>query len=375
MRLDSTEMFSAAAMLRQHASSLATLRAASNDYQRAIAQAGFSGNALDKALDNTREASKSLGAPAQRMDAAARLLEAFATLQQRAEKLMLGSLGESLMTNLNALGDALDWACARSIEALCTPVASPPPKRLDDFGELSVEAIHELNMVHAPPEVVALADANPDLYLVEVGEDTMVAIIDPLDVKTQPSSVTTFIEGVGSSEKSRWPTSIERSRSIAQATGGVTALWLGYQAPATLSRGIHAAPAESAGGDLARFQRSLGQRFPSAKKVVTGYSYGSVVAGYAAREGLAADELVLVGSPGVGVSHSSQLGFDGPIVAVTNDGDTISFTGGNYGGVHGTDPTAPMFGAQPFPTRPRGTHSSYWTDPVFLGGLRTIATR
>src|SRR5699024_10011919 len=90
MRLDSAGMFSAAAMLRQHASSLATLRAASNDYQRAIAQAGFSGNALDKALDNTREASKSLGAPAQRMDAAARLLEAFATLQQRAEKLMLG---------------------------------------------------------------------------------------------------------------------------------------------------------------------------------------------------------------------------------------------------------------------------------------------
>src|SRR5699024_10281132 len=107
----------------------------------------------------------------------------------------------------------------------------------------------------------------------------MVAIIDPLDVKTQPSSVTTFIEGVGSSEQSRWPTSIERSRPIAQATGGVTALWLGYQAPATLSRGIHAAPAESAGADLARFQRSLGQRFPSAKKVVTGYSYGSVVAG------------------------------------------------------------------------------------------------
>src|SRR5699024_12327407 len=113
MRLDSTEMFSAAAMLRQHASSLATLRAASDDYQRAIVQAGFSGNALGKALDNTREASKGLGAPAQRMNSAAQLLEAFATLQQRAEKLMLCSLGESVMTNLNALGDARDWACAR----------------------------------------------------------------------------------------------------------------------------------------------------------------------------------------------------------------------------------------------------------------------
>ena len=183
------------------------------------------------------------------------------------------------------------------------------------------------------------------------------------------------VEGVGSSDKSRWPTTSGRSRSIAHATGGITALWLGYGAPANLSRAVHAAPAEAAGGELARFQRSLSQRFPAAKKVVTGYSYGSVVSGYAAREGLEADELVLVGSPGVGVSHSSQLGFDGSVVAVTNDGDPISFTGGNYGGAHGVDPTAPTFGAQPFPTRPKGTHTSYWTDPVFLEGLRTIATR
>src|SRR5699024_2902391 len=70
-----------------------------------------------------------------------------------------------------------------------------------------------------------------------------------------------------------------------------------------------------------------------------------------------------------------QLGFDGPVTAVTNDGDPISFTGGNYFGAHGVDPTAPTFGAQPFPTRPKGTHSSYWTDPVFLEGLRTITQR
>ena len=158
----------------------------------------------------------------------------------------------------------------------------------------------------------------------------------------------------------------------AHATGGVTALWLGYGAPANLSRAVHAAPAEAAGGELARFQRSLSQRFPAAKKVVTGYSYGSVVSGYAAREGLEADELVLVGSPGVGVSHASQLGFDGSVVAVTNDGDPISFTATMV--VPMGRPTAPTFGAQPFPTRPKGTHTSYWTDPVFLEGLRTIAT-
>ena len=375
MKLHSAEMFRAAAMLRQHSVSLAQFREESEGYQREITHAGFSGNALEIALGNVQEASTSLNAPAHKMAVASTVLEVFATLQQRAEKLMLSSLGEDLMTNLNSLGDALDWACARSIDALCTPVATPPPKRLDEFGELSLDAIHELNMAQAPPEIQALAEANPDVYLLEVGEDTMVAIIDPHEVKTSPSSVTTFVEGVGSSDKSRWPTTIERSRSIAHATGGVTALWLGYGAPANLSRAVHAAPAEAAGGELARFQRSLSQRFPAAKKVVTGYSYGSVVSGYAAREGLEADELVLVGCPGVGVSHSSHLGFDGSVVAVTNDGDPISFTGGNYGGAHGVDPTAPTFGAQPFPTRPKGTHTSYWTDPVFLEGLRTIATR
>src|SRR5699024_3327746 len=140
----------------------------------------------------------------------------------------------------------------------------PPPKRLDDFGELSIDAIHALNMAQAPPQVRKLADANPDLYLLEVSEKTMVAIIDPDDVVTQPSSVTTFIDGVGSSDQGRWPTTIERSRSIAQATGGVTALWLGYKAPENLTRAVHSAPAEAAGGELARFQRSLNHRFPAA---------------------------------------------------------------------------------------------------------------
>ncbi|AHI21135.1 alpha/beta hydrolase [Corynebacterium casei] len=375
MTLQSTSMFAAATALRQHSAATLNLQDESHGYQRAIIDAGFEGESLRLAVRNVEEEAASLSEPAMRMSLASGVLESFATLQQRVEN--LGSIGfaETLMGELGALGKALDWACARSIDALCTPLAAPPPKRLDDFGELPIDAIHELNMAQAPPQIRQLGDANPDLYLLEVSEETMVAIIDPDDVVTWPSSVTTFIDGVGSSDEGRWPTTIERSRSIAQATGGVTALWLGYKAPENLTRAVHSAPAEAAGGELARFQRSLGAHFPAAKKIVAGYSYGSVVTGYAAREGLDADELVLVGSPGTGVRHVSQLGFDGPVTAVTNDGDPISFTGGNYFGAHGVDPTAPLFGARPFPTRTKGTHSSYWTDPVFLKGLRTIAQR
>lgn len=375
MSLESTSMFTAATALRQRSLAVTNLRIDSESYQEAIVHAGFEGESLRMAVGNVQEASASLSEPATRMNTAAGILEMFATLQQRLEKLRYFNFSEQIMGELNALGTALDWACARSIDALCTPLATAPPKRLDDFGGLPITAIHELNMAQAPPEIRKLADTNPDLYLLEVGAGTMVALINPGDVKTQPSSVTTFVGGVGSSDQAGWPTAIERSRTIAQTTGGATALWLGYNAPASLAHAVHSTPAETAGGELARFQRSLGKHFPDTKKIVAGYSYGSVVSGYAAREGLEADELLFIGSPGVGVRDVSQLGFNGPVTAVTNDGDPIAFTGGNFNGVHGVDPTSPMFGAQPFPTRPKGTHSSYWTDPVFLEGLRTIAQR
>lgn len=375
MSLESTAMFAAAIALRQRSTAAVNLRTDAESYQQAIVHSGFEGESLRLAVGNVKEASASLSEPATRMNAAAGVLELFATLQQRIEKLKFFSLAETIMTELNALGTALDWACARSLDALCTPLAAAPPKRLDDFGDLPITAVHELNMAQAAPEIRMLADTNPDLHLLEVGDGTMVALINPGDIETQPSSITTFVGGVGSSDQAGWPTAIERSRTIAHATGGATALWLGYNAPASLAHAVHSTPAEAAGGELSRFQRSLGKRFPNSKKIVAGYSYGSVVSGYAAREGLEADELLFVGSPGVGARDATQLGFNGPVTAVTNDGDPIAFTGGNFNGVHNVDPTSPMFGAQPFPTRPKGTHSSYWTDPVFLEGLRTIAQR
>src|SRR5699024_12276687 len=143
--------------------------------------------------------------------------------------------------------------------------ATPPPKRLDDFGELSIDAIHELNMAQAPPQVRKLADANPDLYLLEVSEETMGAISDPDDVVTRPSSVTTFIDGVGSSDQGRWPTTIERSRSIAQATGGVTALWLGLTATDNLTRSEYSGPAVAAGEERGRCVNCLAPHYLAAE--------------------------------------------------------------------------------------------------------------
>lgn len=373
--LSGEAMITAASALRRQETEVKNLQWHAEGFQRAIIHAGFEGESPQLAMANAAEESEKLRTPARLLGLAASVLEMFAPLQQRIEKLMLSNFSENIMMEIWALGRALDFACARSIDALCTPISRGAPLRLDDFGDLPIAAIHELNLAQAPPRVVALAEANPDLYVLEVSDDTLVALIAPDDVTTSPASVTTFVEGVGSSNQDRWPTAVERARAIATHTGGPTALWLGYRAPESLPKAVHTASAAAAGGDLARFQRSLNTRYPAAKKTMIGYSYGSVVSGYAAREGLKADELLLVGSPGVGVTHVSQLEFEGTVTAVTNDGDVISYTGGNLGGVHGVDPTSPMFGAQPFPTRPKGSHTSYWDDREFLEGLRTIATR
>ena len=104
-----------------------------------------------------------------------------------------------------------------------------------------------------------------------------------------------------------------------------------------------------------------------------GYSYGSVVTGHAAKEDKIADDVVLVGSPGAGVSHSSEL--HGRIWAATNAHDPIAIATGPHGGIHGPDPTTDAFGATPLPGADDlpGDHGTYWEDPRFLRGLGQVA--
>ena len=64
--------------------------------------------------------------------------------------------------------------------------------------------------------------------------------------------------------------------------------------------------------------------------------------------GIDADELVFVGSPGVNADHVSELGFDPEDVhASTAENDSITLT---TGFVHGEDPTSDEFGATHFPS-------------------------
>lgn len=129
--------------------------------------------------------------------------------------------------------------------------------------------------------------------------------------------------------------------------------WVGYDAPQDILDAASETYAERAKADLDRFQDGLRvthEGTPSHNTLI-GHSYGSTVIGHTARdEGIDADELVFVGSPGVGVDHASQLNFPiNHVFATVAEHDIIHLAnlevrdeyGNPHDVVHGFDPTGP----------------------------------
>lgn len=287
-----------------------------------------------------------------------RTLEAYVDfLEKRADNSITLTV---ILRYIASLSGLLDFMCAREINALCTSSTLSPLKKLSDFGTLPASSIHEFHLVNAPPEIRELAETNPDMQILEAGDGLLVASFGDID---SSSAVTTFVAGVGSSNPDGWNTYLNRARTVAASTNSASVLWLGYQAPDSIPAAVSGAAARNAASDLQGFQAALHARNPHQRKVVMGYSYGSTVVGKAASsEDFHADAVVLVGSPGAGVSHSSQL--SAPVYAVTGNADPIGFAGTQYDGIHGADPTSALFGATVWASS--STHSGYWDDEEFL---------
>ncbi|MGH3716053.1 MAG: alpha/beta hydrolase, partial [Micromonosporaceae bacterium] len=168
-------------------------------------------------------------------------------------------------------------------------------------------------------------------------------------------------------------------------------MWLGYDAPDdpfVNSPAEHYA--EAATDDLRRFQdglRATHEGAPSHNTVI-GHSYGATVIGYAASgdvnhdgrpDGVNADELVFVGSPGVGVDRAYELGGVSPdhVWATRAEHDIIRRVPDVW---FGTDPSDQDFGGHPFDSGPgnpddeTGTHSRYWEDEKARDGMAGIIT-
>ncbi|MDG4821154.1 alpha/beta hydrolase [Asanoa sp. WMMD1127] len=181
-----------------------------------------------------------------------------------------------------------------------------------------------------------------------------------------------------------------------------TVLWLDYDAPSFLDEAMTAGKAREAAPGLHRFAEGLRATHegPPAQHAVLGHSYGSLTVGTTVRtQGLAADDLIFVGSPGVGADRAADLGVPPDRVwASTASDDPIGYLapgwkepfarlGEAVAGPFwmerrphpnedlwfGRNPTSPSFGAQVFTGDPHG-HSGYWrTDNDALTDIARIA--
>jgi uncharacterized protein YukE len=173
-------------------------------------------------------------------------------------------------------------------------------------------------------------------------------------------------------------------RAVTDRTSVVA--WLGYDSP-NITQVPFDDKARAGAPALVGFVDELRASHTGAQPprvTVLSHSYGTLVTGLAARQGLAADAITLVGSPGVGAAHATELGLpagavwagrtpDDPIrrVFLTDPAARAAAEGFNLyspvdvevSGAHrfGPDPSLPAFGAQPIPldARQHG-HSEYY---------------
>ncbi|TDU04599.1 alpha/beta hydrolase family protein [Streptomyces sp. 846.5] len=188
-------------------------------------------------------------------------------------------------------------------------------------------------------------------------------------------------------------------------------VWLGYDPPSGLPEGASTARAVAGAAGYGRFLAGLRATARGAPPHLTaiGHSYGSLLVGKAAQRpgGIAADEIVLLGSPGTGAVRAEQLGVPpGHVWVAAAPGDPVterlpapsrllaSLLAGHAPGAllpvqlraeshaqgwFGTRPAAPAFGARLLPAEdgPDGAPHSHYLDPgsPTLAALAAVITR
>jgi len=180
--------------------------------------------------------------------------------------------------------------------------------------------------------------------------------------------VATYVPGAGTS-LTAISGELERAVTLRERAGSSTAviMWLGYDPP-DFADAVLERSARSAAAPLRDFQAGIMSTRDgvAGQRTLIGHSYGSVVIGVAGRSGpLAADDLVVLGSPGMGVRSSADL--PARVWASTAPNDPIRLA---PPAILGPDPIARGFGATTFASARMG-HGGYLlpTNPA----LDTVA--
>ncbi|MER5390947.1 alpha/beta hydrolase [Saccharopolyspora sp. NPDC002686] len=182
---------------------------------------------------------------------------------------------------------------------------------------------------------------------------------------------------------------IDRAKQFAPGETFASVTWVDYQSPGTLVNASEGRFAEDAKGDLSSFQeglRATHEGRPSHNTVI-GHSYGSTTVGYAARDnGLHSDDLVLIGSPGVGVDTAGELGVPPENVWSGTSGlDVIDYATPSPNPIDylleepfddhhwfGRNPSNEYFGARELPVNNWSGHGGYWDHPESVDGMAKV---
>jgi hypothetical protein len=153
--------------------------------------------------------------------------------------------------------------------------------------------------------------------------------------------------------------------------------WLGYDAPQGVGRTAAREELARAGATaLDTFTKDLAIMRPTARVTVIGHSYGSVVVGLAAAAlPSQVKDLVVVGSPGMGVSQAADLHTKAHLWAGQSAQDWIDWVPAfqMWGAGHGTLPVTPGFGASVFGTNGVIDHDHYLAPGTqSLGNIASI---
>lgn len=135
-------------------------------------------------------------------------------------------------------------------------------------------------------------------------------------------------------------------------------VWVGYLTPPGITAAFSNRPARDGAADLAALTHYLPR---SAHLTVIGHSYGSTVAGFALSRSRV-DDLVALGSPGMGVRRRSELGDAARVWVAQADADWIRhFPRLRFGSMGlGRGPLHPELGATRFGTGSITGHLRYY---------------
>jgi pimeloyl-ACP methyl ester carboxylesterase len=169
----------------------------------------------------------------------------------------------------------------------------------------------------------------------------------------------------------------DATRAAAPGENVAVIAWLGYDAPQGVGRSAAREELARAGASsLVGFTGDLAVLRPSARVTLIGHSYGSVVTGLAAASlPPQVKDLVVVGSPGMGVSGAADLHTSAHVWAGQAEQDWIDWVPAYkmWGAGHGTLPAAPGFGARVFGTKGVIDHDHYLAPGTqSLGNIASI---